>query len=252
MRSKTILTSMVVATLLSTVASGGKGSAHRSDPEYFGGAVSFSDNMGDAVTSDLGVDYTDGVDGTELVHDQPNAVLYGRTGPTRSVHISFGECLDGPCEDPFGGSLAGLTDGEVAFVQAGWYDWESDTDRWPGIGETLVSATQGSGATITGGGYTILFRVDGQAYRMHIRGPNGDISATGFDDDNDSFLDRVVMTVGAGAELRLVKYVTTTTIRGKKETTSTSTEYVGTFTNMAHTVTFKSFNYLRPVPSTGY
>lgn len=253
MRLKVILASTAaVAFLACTTFAKKPSNAGNQVPEYFGGAVSYSDNVGDAITSDLSGDYVDGVDGTELVHAQPSAVMYGRTGPTRSVYISLGDCLDGPCEDPFGGSLAGLTDGEVGFVQASWYDWDRETSRWPGIGETLISATHNSGPSVTGGGYNLLFRVNGQAYRLEIRGANGDISATGFDDDNDSFLDRVEMTVGAGAELTLVKYVTTTTIRGKKETTSTSTEILGRFTNMAHTVTFRSFNYLRPLPATGY
>lgn len=228
----------LVAITYGAAFAGKGGGKPQEETLYEAGAVQFADGTSDAIISD-GAAYIDGVDGVECVHSEPTITVDCNLGTQRSIFLSLGTCLSESCHDPFGGGWAGVPD--LAHVDTD--PFYIDGWQWPDSGETLVS----NDSVYGGGALNVRFVVGTRLYNLHWRGPNGEIQATGYDDDGDGVRDRVVMSASTNATVVLVEHVTDP--NAKKKWDRTRWIEVGEFTDMPFTVTFYSLGYDRTRPT---
>ena len=241
-KTKKLMALIIAVSSFSVAQAGNSKGKPKEEVLHEAGAVEFSDAPGDAILSD-GTAYVDGVDGTECIHGEPPTTVRCNVGPTRGIGVVFGTCLSEDCHDPFGGTWSGTLTGGVLVDTDPFRSDEDAYWRWPDAGETCISEDSVWGSSHL----NIAFCIGDRRYFMSWYGPNGEIQATGYDDDGDGVRDRVVMTASGEAIVRLWETVPSREGVGKKSDRTVS-ELRGEFIGMPFTATFHSLGYLRTRP----
>ena len=207
-------------------------------PMWNAGAITIPSGLGSAFAAGGQNNYF--ADGTNLIEciegdgesSRPEAHV-----PFESLNLNLGTPINQTSASPFGNSLTGTIDpiGFSLFPSPFHMGY-----GWPAPGETLSSIEDGYG------GLNLRFEVAGTSYYLAWEGLNGEVSASGYDDDNDGVRDRVVMTATSSAQVRLFRL---DEIAGKGKKTSLQWVEVGYFTNVPYSITFHNLYYQRSAPT---